>query len=372
MSRHARRVRPRPAPSRMPLAGATALCAALCVALCAALTMTSTTASAHDLRPGVVAFEQDVGPGTDGSAAAGATRWRMRVVPPKDGAALPVVLRPVLPPGCAASGSGQVVTVRCEGALAGPLGLPSLAGRRVKVLVSVEGRGEDGPHTWHQLLREGQATVVLPGAASPAGHDRQAGWFGAGFFGLGVEHILGGIDHLLFVLALALLARGLRRVAIAVTGFTVAHSITLAAASLGLVHPPGAATELVIALSVLFLAAEAARSLRAPAGEPTLAARQPVLVALLFGLVHGFGFAGALGELGLPEDALLSSLLEFNLGVEAGQLGVLAAATALAWTVGRRLPNPTWAARAVASVIGVVAAAWCWERGFAWAEALTG
>ena len=76
MSRHARRVRLRPAPSRMPLAGATALCAALCVALCAALTMTSTTASAHDLRPGVVAFEQDVGPGTDDSAAAGATRWR--------------------------------------------------------------------------------------------------------------------------------------------------------------------------------------------------------------------------------------------------------------------------------------------------------
>jgi hypothetical protein len=120
---------------------------------------------------------------------------------------------------------------------------------------------------------------------------------------LGVEHILGGIDHLLFVLALLLVVRGGARIVATVTAFTAAHSLTLVAATLGWVHVPGAPVEATIALSIVFVAAEVIRGMH---GKPGLTARAPWVVAFAFGLLHGFGFAGALADVGLPQKAIRS------------------------------------------------------------------
>jgi hydrogenase/urease accessory protein HupE len=187
------------------------------------------------------------------------------------------------------------------------------------------------------------------------------------YFALGVEHILLGVDHLLFVLALLFLAGSWRRVVATVTAFTLAHSVTLAAATLGWVAVPRAPVEAAIALSIVFVAAEVAH---AAASRPALAARKPWLVAFVFGLLHGLGFAGALREVGLPEGAIPAALGFFNLGVEAGQLlfvgavfGLLRGLRAL------RLAEAAdpWAlttglARPAAYAIGIPAAFWTLER----------
>lgn len=134
---------------------------------------------------------------------------------------------------------------------------------------------------------------------------------------LGTEHILFGIDHLLFVLALVMLVKGWLRLIETITAFTVAHSITLAAATLGWINVPGPPVEAVIALSIVFVAAEIVRGRR---GRESLAARSPWVIAFAFGLLHGLGFAGALREIGLPEGAIPIALLLFNVGVEFGQI----------------------------------------------------
>ncbi len=150
---------------------------------------------------------------------------------------------------------------------------------------------------------------------------------------LGVEHILLGVDHLLFVLALLLLVRGVRRLVATVTAFTVAHSITLGAATLGFVHVPPAPVEAVIALSILFLASELAR--RGTTARADLTERFPWVVAFSFGLLHGFGFAGALSEVGVPTQAVPLALLFFNVGVEIGQLLFIGAVFGVGWLVRR-------------------------------------
>jgi hydrogenase/urease accessory protein HupE len=177
---------------------------------------------------------------------------------------------------------------------------------------------------------------------------------------LGVEHILLGFDHLLFVLGLMLLTADLRRLIAAVTAFTAAHSITLALAALGFVHVPGAPVEATIALSLAFVAAEIIRDRHGQAG---LAARAPWLVAFAFGLLHGFGFAGALSEIGMPAGHIPAALLFFNVGVEVGQLLFVAAVMA-AWkgVVAARLPLPRWAALAPPYLIGSLAMFWVFQR----------
>ena len=177
---------------------------------------------------------------------------------------------------------------------------------------------------------------------------------------LGIDHILSGFDHLTFVLALLLLVSGARRLLITVTSFTVAHSITLAAATLGVLWVPGPPVEAVIALSILFLAAELVKVNR---GLPSLTARNPWLVAFAFGLLHGFGFAGALGEIGLPQNEIALALLMFNVGVEIGQLLFIAAALVVIWLLQRlRLQWPLWAQQLPAYGIGGLAAFWVIER----------
>ena len=172
---------------------------------------------------------------------------------------------------------------------------------------------------------------------------------------LGVEHILAGIDHLLFVLALLFLVGFRRQLVLTITAFTVAHSVTLVLSALGLLTLRPPPVEATIALSILLVAGEALHD------RPTLSRRWPALVALLFGLVHGLGFAGALAQIGLPQHHLPVALLSFNLGVEAGQLLVVLAAWGL-HTLVARWPRVAAARRPVLYGIGGMAAFWTIER----------
>jgi len=177
---------------------------------------------------------------------------------------------------------------------------------------------------------------------------------------LGMEHILGGFDHLSFVLGLVLLVRGKWLLVKTITAFTVAHSVTLAAATLGWMRVSQMPVEAVIALSILFLASELAKQHRGDAG---LLQRFPWIVAFAFGLLHGLGFAGALREVGLPDSDVPLALLTFNVGVEIGQLlfvgTVLAAWAALRGLLARL---PVWTHAMPAYGIGTMAAFWCLER----------
>jgi hydrogenase/urease accessory protein HupE len=185
---------------------------------------------------------------------------------------------------------------------------------------------------------------------------------------LGIEHILFGYDHLLFVLGLLVIARTWRRILLTVTGFTLAHSITLSLSSLGWLQVPIAPVEATIALSIVFLAVEISR----PRHYPSLTYQYPVLVSFSFGLLHGLGFASALGEIGLAENQVLLSLLFFNIGVELGQLAFILAVGGLALLVTawglRHLQAATlerlrWQVdRAASYVIGVPASYWLLER----------
>lgn len=180
------------------------------------------------------------------------------------------------------------------------------------------------------------------------------------YFVLGLEHILGGIDHLLFVLALLLLVRNLRRLILTITAFTVAHSITLVLATLGWISVPGPPVEAIIALSIVFVAAEVIHEQQ---GRTSITARAPWIVAFAFGLLHGLGFAGALEEVGLPANAIPLALLMFNVGVEAGQLLFVSALVLVAMILGRlsNLSLPL-VSRVVSYAIGSVAAFWTIER----------
>ena len=180
------------------------------------------------------------------------------------------------------------------------------------------------------------------------------------YFMLGIEHILEGYDHLLFVIALVLLIGKLGAVVKAATAFTIAHSITLIGSTLGLVGLAQAPVEALVALSIVFLAVEIVK--RDPA-QPSLTERKPWLVAFLFGLIHGFGFAGALREIGLPETDVPTALLTFNLGVEAGQLLIIAVALALIALVAKLRPQSLRPATVTATyAIGTVASFWFIER----------
>lgn len=178
---------------------------------------------------------------------------------------------------------------------------------------------------------------------------------------LGIEHILLGVDHLLFVFALLLIVRGWRRLVGTITAFTLAHSITLAAATMGYVHVAQAPVEAVIALSILFLATEVIHNRQ---GRPGLAKRFPWLVAFIFGLLHGFGFAGALAEIGLPQQSIPLALLFFNVGVELGQLLFVVAVVGVGWGLKKLLAQKVLNGGEVAAsyLIGSLSAFWLIER----------
>jgi hypothetical protein len=208
-------------------------------------------------------------------------------------------------------------------------------------------------------------SVLRPAAAEQVLHlSGSQGIAVPGYLRLGVEHILTGFDHLLFVLGLLLLIGPTWQVVKAISAFTVAHSITLALAALGYVRVPSALIEALVALSIVFVACEL---IPLPGREETLTRRKPWIIAFAFGLLHGLAFAGALREIGLPPRATPQALFLFNVGVEVGQLMFIAAAISamklyalverrLAWT------RPGWAHAAPAYVIGGLASYWLIER----------
>lgn len=172
---------------------------------------------------------------------------------------------------------------------------------------------------------------------------------------LGVEHILGGIDHLLFVFGLLFLVGFNRKLVWTITAFTVAHSLTLASAALGLLTLRSPPVEATIALSIVLVAGEALSP------KTTLAKQWPALLAFLFGLVHGLGFAGALEEVGLPQNYLPTALLTFNIGVEIGQLMTVGVAWAV-WRLIKQWPAAQLARMPALYAIGSIAAYWSWLR----------
>jgi hypothetical protein len=263
-------------------------------------------------------------------------------------------LTPHWPSGCAADGN----LLRCgPNGLRGELSIDGVGERYSAALVKVYWR--DGQNRVYTLTKR-QASAHLYGSAEDR---RGMGEIASAYLLLGFEHILGGIDHLLFVASLLFLVGFQRRLLWTITAFTLAHSITLASASLGWLTLRSAPVEATIALSIVLVAAEALNMRRAQesGGPLTLAQRLPALVAFLFGLIHGLGFAGALSEIGLPQNHLATALLTFNIGVELGQL----AAVVVAWGAWRWIRNTSLASRARTPLlygIGSVAAYWSWLR----------
>jgi hydrogenase/urease accessory protein HupE len=206
---------------------------------------------------------------------------------------------------------------------------------------------------WTQRL-----TAAAPAAMVPQG---TSAWQVAGvYLGLGVEHILTGIDHLLFILALIIITRGGWMLVKTVTAFTISHSITLTAAALGLVHIPQQPVEAVIALSIVFVAAEIVHQRE---GRMGITARAPWVVAFAFGLMHGLGFASGLSEAGLPQGHIPAALTFFSLGVEIGHFLFIGVVLLLLSLVRRiRLPLPRWTELLPPYAIGSIAMFWVIDR----------
>jgi hydrogenase/urease accessory protein HupE len=320
----------------------------------AALALGTAPVAAHEVRPAYLRI-QAVGPTSgEGLAEQFDVLWRK----PTGGEVLLDIV-PVLPASCEQPDElkrwldGGVDTSRwlakCPGGIdGGELVIAGLEATVTDVLVRYE---RNNGTTQIARLTPDEPTLVLTESES---------WLrvASTYFVLGVEHILFGIDHLLFVLALLMIVDGWRKLVATITAFTVAHSVTLAGASLGLVSMPQQPVEAVIALSIVFVAMEIVHWRQ---GRPGLTRRAPWIVAFAFGLLHGFGFAGALSEIGLPEHAIPSALLFFNVGVEAGQLAFVAAVM-LAWAGLKRVRPPTWAWRVPVYGIGGMAAFWTLER----------
>lgn len=241
----------------------------------------------------------------------------------------------------------------------GPLGLtgsiefPWLEGSESRVIVLVDWL--DGSRLL-RIVNGRSPSVTVYGIPASAGL-RFLEPIALDYTRLGIEHILTGFDHLMFVLAVTLLVRSRKALVLAVTAFTLAHSLTLAATVLGWIWLPSAAVETTIALSIVLACAECLRP------EDSLARRAPWLVTFAFGLLHGMGFASALLETGLPGEHVPSALLFFNVGVELGQLVAIGLFLAVGSLVTRIERRPAWSGRALVYALGITAAYWSLERG---------
>ena len=257
-------------------------------------------------------------------------------------------LTPLWPEGCSSESDTNVL--RCgEAGLRGTMAVEGVGKRYSAAMVKV-------------FWLDGQMRVYTITAAQPkvrlfgsADDERGMGEIASAYTVLGVEHILSGYDHLMFVFALLFLVGFNRRLVWTITAFTAAHSVTLALAALGLLTLRSPPVEATIALSIVLVAGEALH------GRATLARRWPALVAFIFGLVHGLGFAGALKEIGLPQNHLSVALVTFNAGVELGQLLVVGVAY-LAYRAAAGLPKLAVARAPALYAIGSVAAYWSISR----------
>lgn len=239
-------------------------------------------------------------------------------------------------------------------------GAGGIVGKTVGVSGLGEGRNDallrialaDG-RVLQEVLRVGSSTFTIPETGRPSS-------IFTGYIRLGFDHILTGLDHLLFVFGLLLLATSTRLLIETVTAFTVGHSITLSLAALGVANVPSGPVEVLIAVSIFVLAVELARGEKT---SPTLLRRFPWVMAFLFGLLHGLGFAGALSEIGLPPDDIPLSLFSFNVGIEAGQLAFVFAVLIAGFLLRRVLERlPAWSERIPIYGIGCLSAYWVLDR----------
>jgi HupE / UreJ protein len=242
---------------------------------------------------------------------------------------------------------------RCEDASRGVEAVLGYRGARPANVPLLHVAWMDGRYSTSIGMAGAVSVIAAPPATAPA--------VAVQYLELGVRHILGGLDHLLFVACLMLVAGTSRRIVLVVTGFTLGHAVTVLLAARGSVALPAAAVEACIALSIVFVAAEVLRERR-----DTLFWRHPVLLAALFGLLHGLGFAGALSEVGLPPGQVAVAVLGFNLGIEAGQFAVVACVLLLVWCAGqwpawRRLPMGR-VQNTTAAAIGCLAGYWAVSR----------
>ena len=343
----------------------------------ASLLLAAAPSDAHELRPAMLRVDL-VEAGGDSKDILVELHLRL---PPQVSSAAAEAIQPRLPPACV-MGPPEVAAGRrswrgrCQGGMpAGPLEIEGL-GRGLEVVVDLRRAG--APATT-AVLHDGATSLHL---GAKAGAEAGAGSGASGYLALGVEHILGGLDHLLFVVGLVLLGlrsrlggrasdpgpgkgspapwRSVVGILALLTAFTVAHSLTLAAAALGWLRLPGAPVEACIALSIVLLAREVVRP------EPRM--RSPWGFAFACGLLHGLGFAGALAQVGLPSEAIVEALLLFNVGVELGQV-VVALATVLGLgllvAVGLRLfgaQAPRSVRVVLGTALGSLAVAWTLER----------
>ena len=307
------------------------------------------TAYAHEVRPGYLELRE-----TD--AEMFAVLWKVPAV-----GEMRLSIHPRFPENCRPVGEvtsyrgsdsyAERLSIACPGGLNGrTIAIDGLGATMTDVLVRIE--FADGT-TWTQRLKPSVPSAVIPKTVSRL--------LTAGvYLKLGVEHILSGVDHLLFVLALIILTRGGWKLVKTVTAFTLSHSVTLTAATLGFVHVPQRPVEAVIALSIVFVAAEIVRMRR---GIKSITASAPWLVAFSFGLIHGLGFAGGLRDAGLPVVHIPTALLFFSLGVESGHflfIGVVLSLIALARRV--RISFPRWTELVPPYAIGTTAMFWVIQR----------
>jgi hydrogenase/urease accessory protein HupE len=316
--------------------------------------LASSSVSAHEVRPAYLELRQTGAETFD-------ALWKV----PARGDDLRLGLYVEFPPGTANLTTPRVSIAnnasierwsvkRAGGFTGGTIHIAGLAATMTDVLVRVERL--DGTTQVTRLASSNPSFIVaaVPGAVQVA----------ATYGRLGVEHILTGIDHLLYILAMLFLVKGWKRIVATMSAFTATHSLTLTAAALGWVHVPQPPVEACIALSILFVTREI---ICVRQGRPGLTARWPWVVSFTFGLLHGFGFAGALAEVGLPQSAIPVALLFFNLGVEVGQLLFIASVLALA-VLGRQLARQIATTRSAFAwqippyAIGGVAAFWLIQR----------
>ena len=313
------------------------------------LVLCAAGANAHEVRPGFLELREV-------AAHEFLMTWKVPAL-----GALHLGIEPRLPGSCqpvtapiSLEADGAFIEhshVRCEGGLAGQtIAIDGLDATLTDVLVRVE--------TTNGGVSTARLTPSSPRFDVPV--QPRALQVVRAYVGLGVEHILFGIDHLLFVFCLLLLVRRLRTLLTTITAFTLAHSITLALATLGFVHVSAAPVEATIALSIVFLASELAQG---ETGRSATTRKYPWLIAFSFGLLHGLGFAGALAEIGLPHGEIPLALFSFNVGVELGQLAFVLAVLSIGLLLrSARIVWPIWAPRAAAYAVGSTAACWVFTR----------
>jgi len=320
-------------------------------ALAACAGLGSGAAVAHPLAPSLLELRE----GQDGI---GEVVWKTSLYQPRGSRVeplLPETCRPVGPSHSAREGSGWLSQWRVDcgsGGLAGRrLGVSGLSSGGTNAIVRVVGRNGE---VMQGLLTAGEPLFEIPVRPTPK---RVFG----GYLRLGVWHLWLGFDHVLFVLGLTLLIRGRRPLLIAISSFTLGHSITLSLATLGYVEFPSGPIEVGIAASLLLLAVEIPGRLD---GRPSRLQQRPWMVTLVFGLLHGLGFASALAEIGLPRAEIPLALLAFNLGIELGQIAlvILAGALALACSSSGFKPHPQRGRWAAAYAMGSLSAFWVFER----------